>query len=331
MKRFEIINGKCVIPEGTDYIEDYEFYCSDDLREVVFPESLSSIGREAFKGCWNLREIHLPAGLVEIEEGAFSGCCSLEVIEVAKGNPIFGSEGNCCLTDDGKTLVFGCKASVIPDTVETVGRAACQWCETVTGISIPASVRNIENRAFYGCLALRDLKFSSAGNLLRIGADSFSRCACLRAVTIPESVRKIGAGAFAECPYLWSVNIPGGVICIEDGTFFGCQTLSRLSIPDSVAETRRDAACGCRNLEGLKIPASVHTIGSYAFSECGRREETKIPVTVRMLGHDVASVYVPEEIDDEDHLEEVKREEECDVEPSGGGDSDSGQAGASQK
>lgn len=28
MKRFEIIDGKCVIPEGTDYIEDYEFYCS---------------------------------------------------------------------------------------------------------------------------------------------------------------------------------------------------------------------------------------------------------------------------------------------------------------
>ena len=48
--------------------------------------------------------------------------------------------------------------------------------------------------------------------------------------------------------------------------------------------------------------------------------ETKIPVTVRMLGHDVASVYVPEEIDDEDHLEEVKREEECDVEPCDGGD-----------
>ena len=44
MKRFEIINGKCVIPEGIDYIEDYEFYCSDDLREIVFPESLSSIG-----------------------------------------------------------------------------------------------------------------------------------------------------------------------------------------------------------------------------------------------------------------------------------------------
>ena len=53
--------------------------------------------------------------------------------------------------------------------------------------------------------------------------------------------------------------------------------------------------------------------------KCVIREETKIPATVRMLGHDVASVYVPEEIDDEDHLEEVKREE-CDVEPCDGGD-----------
>ena len=204
--------------------------------------------------------------------------------------------------------------------METVGRAAFQWCETLTGISIPASVRNIENRAFYGCLALRELKFSSAGNLLRIGADSFSRCACLRVVTIPESVRKICAGAFSECAYLWSINIPDGVTCIADGTFFGCRMLSKFSLPDSVTEIRRYAFCGCRNLEGLKIPASVHTIGSYAFSECGRREETKIPTTVRMLGHDVASVYVPEEIDDEDHLEEVKREEECDVEPCDGGD-----------
>ena len=144
---------------------------------------------------------------------------------------------------------------------------------------------------------------------------------------IPEGTDNIkdyefycSAGAFAECPYLWSVNIPAGVTCIEDGTFFGCQMLSKFSLPDSVTEIRRYAFCGCRNLEGLKIPASVHTIGSYAFSECGRREETKIPLTVRMLGHDVASVYVSEEIDDEDHLEEVKREEECDVKPCGGGD-----------
>ena len=54
--------------------------------------------------------------------------------------------------------------------------------------------------------------------------------------------------------------------------------------------------------------------------KCVIREETKIPATVRMLGHDVACVYVSEEIDDEDHLEEVKQEEECDVEPCGRGD-----------
>ena len=54
----------------------------------------------------------------------------------------------------------------------------------------------------------------------------------------------------------------------------------------------------------MKIPASVHTIGSYAFSECGRDEGVKIPGTVRLLGREVSSIYVPEEIDDEDHLVE---------------------------
>lgn len=80
--------------------------------------------------------------------------------------------------------------------------------------------------------------------------------------------------------------------------------LSKFSLPDSVTEIRRYAFCGCRNLGGLKIPASVHTIGSYAFSECGRDEGVKIPGTVRLLGREVSSIYVPEEIDDEDHLVE---------------------------
>ena len=61
-------------------------------------------------------------------------------------------------------------------------------------------------------------------------------------------------------------------------------------------------------------------MGSCAFCEGGRREGTKIPVTVRMLGHNVASVYVPEEIDNEDPLEEVTRAEECAFEPCDGGD-----------
>lgn len=109
-----------------------------------------------------------------------------------------------------------------------------------------------------------------------------------------------------------------GIDYIEDYEFYCSDDLREVVFPESLSSIGRYSFCGCRNLEGLKIPASVHTIGSYAFFECGRREETKIPVTVRMLGHDVVSVYVPEEIDDEDHLEEVKREEECDVEPCAG-------------
>lgn len=198
-RRFEITDGRCVVPHGITDINEREFYCLDELREIVLPETLRGIGREAFKGCWNLEEICIPQGVVEIEDEAFAGCCSLESIEVVEGNPIFRSEGNCCLTKDRKALVFGCKSSVIPASVETIGRSAFQWCETLSGINIPASVVSIQNRAFYGCLALRSIGFADSGNLRKIGADSFSHCPSLRVITLPDGVHEIGPGAFAEC------------------------------------------------------------------------------------------------------------------------------------
>ena len=237
-RRFEITDGRCVVPHGITDINEREFYCLDELREIVLPETLRGIGREAFKGCWNLEEICIPQGVVEIEDEAFAGCCSLESIEVVEGNPIFRSEGNCCLTKDRKALVFGCKSSVIPASVETIGRSAFQWCETLSGINIPASVVSIQNRAFYGCLALRSIGFPDSGNLRKIGADSFSHCPSLRVITLPDGVHEIGPGAFAECPYLWSVRIPDSMSCIEEGLFFGCERLSNFSLPKSSPKLR---------------------------------------------------------------------------------------------
>ena len=302
-RKFEIIDGKCVIPHGVTDIDDREFYCTDALREVVLPETLRNIGRQAFKGCWNLTEICIPSSVIEIKEEAFAGCCGMESIKVEKGNPMFRSEGNCCLTEDGKTLVFGCKASVIPDSVESIGPSAFQWCETMSGIAIPASVINIENKAFYGCLALRDVVFSNSGNLRMIGDDAFSRCPSLRIVTIPEGVREIGRGAFAECMYLWAVKIPHSITCIKEGTFFRCESLSKFSLPNSIKEVQRYAFCECHNLEGLKIPASVTLVGSYAFSECGWREKIKIPDTVRLVGRNVSSCVTPRKKEEDDFTE----------------------------
>lgn len=269
---FEITTGKCVIPEGTEKVKEYEFAEDDGLVEVELLDSLVSIESQAFLNCSNLtsiripksvtciednafegcglKSIHIPAGVRKIGCEAFSECCELESITVDDDNPFYRSEGNCCLTKDGKTLVFGCRNSVIPRTVEVIGRSAFHWCEGLSEITIPSSVKRIDNRAFYGCITLRKLIVENG--ISTIGADAFGRCSALRIVSLPESIVEIGKGAFAECINLRLINIPESVSFIQDGTFYNCESLNIANnIFGIVKKVGRKAFCGCKWIVGI--------------------------------------------------------------------------------
>jgi len=79
------------------------------------------------------------------------GCNRLASIEVDAANPNYRAEGNCCLTKNGKTLVFGCKTSSIPQGVERIDRWAFGSCEHLDSIEIPSTVTKIEQCAFDYC------------------------------------------------------------------------------------------------------------------------------------------------------------------------------------
>lgn len=196
MPRFEIIDGRCVIPNGVTEILEEEFAGCQELREIVIPDTVVSIGPAAFfwctslKGvdihdgvkeigpqafegcarlrsvtipegvkeldmtfyqCSNLREITIPRSVIKISHNTFSACTKLEKIEVAEDNPVYKSVSNCCLTKDGKTLVFGCATSVIPDGVITIEDFAFYRCTRLSCITIPESVEYIGNLSFGDC------------------------------------------------------------------------------------------------------------------------------------------------------------------------------------
>ena len=138
---------------GVTELHSRTFSHCDKLKEIIIPVSVKTIHREAIYDCWELTSVEIPAGVTAIEPEAFLGCPEIETIHVSEDNPAYKSEANCCLTKDGKTLIFGCKSSVIPDTVETIAASAFQWCEALAAIHIPASVRRIGSRAFFGCLS----------------------------------------------------------------------------------------------------------------------------------------------------------------------------------
>ena len=140
-----------------------------------------------------------------IEKSAFYGCSKLEKVSVAAGNSKYHSAGNCLVETETKTLILGCKNSVIPadGSVTFIGDGAFNRCSGLTNITIPNGVKSI-------------------------GDHAFSECSSLISISIPDSVETIGVGAFYLCSTLTSVTIGNKVTSIGWGAFWHCSGLKAI-------------------------------------------------------------------------------------------------------
>ena len=143
-----------VIPPSVTTIGYYAFSRSG-LTEVILPPSVTSIGTLAFGDCDNLEYVYLPASVTSIEGNAFTGT-SIWTIEVDQENPVYDSRGGCnaIIQTDINKLITGCKSTVIPDDVVSIGVSAFENATGLTTINLPSSVESIGEYAFANCSGL---------------------------------------------------------------------------------------------------------------------------------------------------------------------------------
>ncbi len=125
------------IPDSVTSIGSRAFYGCSILTSIHMPDKVTSIGDYAFAGCSSLESIYIPDKVTSIGDRAFSGCSSLESITVGEGNTVYHSEGNCLIKTASKTLILGCKNSVIPTdgSVTYIGDYAFSRCSSLTSVT----------------------------------------------------------------------------------------------------------------------------------------------------------------------------------------------------
>ena len=198
-----------------DVIGDYMFYKCANLRNIVLPKNITSIGTRAFMGCSSLTSFTIPDSVTKIATSVFASCTSLISIHIPES-----------ITSIGETAFYNCSSLtsiVIPNSVTSIGRAAFQDCSSLLSIDIPDSVKKMEYETFFRCTSLTSVTIGDG--LTSIPTDAFLKCSSLTTVTIGDGVTSIGHYAFEFCSSLTSLTIGKSVKSIGYYVFYGCNSL----------------------------------------------------------------------------------------------------------
>lgn len=170
------------LPNSLVSIGDDAFRYSS-LKTIVIPNSVKNIGKGAFSKCNMLTSVTISESVTSIGADAFYGAHRLSSIVVKEGNKVYDSRNNCnaIIETETNTLIAGCKNTIMPNTVMSIGDNAFYNCYDLASIAIPESVSSIGDRAFAGCSSLAS-------------------------ITIPKSVTSIGDWAFGNCPFTSITN-----------------------------------------------------------------------------------------------------------------------------
>lgn len=259
------------IPNSVETIGENAFYACDKLTGVKISNSLKRIGANAFYDCDSLKEVVIPNSVEVIENSAFERS-GLEYVKLSEN------------------------LEIIPDY-------AFRLCSLLTKVTIPESVRYIGDNAFRNT-AIKSISIPNDDCVLN--GCAFLGCGELESITLPKNLQIIESSLLAECRKLTKLEIPKNVKVIEAAAFSGCSLLKDIIFPDNLNHIGKnvlyqtawyenqsaglvyvgDFLLGYKGdvPEKLVIPEGIRGIAGHAFFECNNLREVSFPSTLVSVG-----------------------------------------------
>ena len=225
--------NKVILPETIKAIDDYAFYECDQLKELILPNSLETIGNKVFSHC-HINSLFIGENMKSLGDHASGASLIVDTIYVKdmksflnidyKNINFFNTYGEALLYDSSGSLISNL---IIPEGVTKIGRSL-RGCKSIKTVTIPETITEIDDYAFYGCINLTEVNMHD--NIKTIGEEAF--CGCnISEIKFPKNLTSIKSGAFGGCKFK-SIDLPNSLVCAYG--FRSCESLAEITLPEKI-------------------------------------------------------------------------------------------------
>jgi hypothetical protein len=171
------------------------------------------------------------------------------------------------------------KSVHIPEGVEVVKRSMFYKCTQLETVTFPSTLKAIEDFAFYGCEALKQIDLNRCKVLEVIGTSAFEGCKSMAGLVIPDAVIAIEEAAFLGCQGLETVEFPGDsqLEVLGSHAFKDCEKIKSIILPEQLKHIGISCFYSCKKLFEIHLPRELETVGEYAFFGCNALEKINLP------------------------------------------------------
>lgn len=209
------------------------------------------------------------------------------------------------------------RSIILPEGVEHIEARAFAGCIALEHISLPSTLKSIDEAAFVDCstlscegvenkseyIHLSTLGIKSGQTLIhafdchrslelanedikRIAAQAFWGCETLEELSVGTQIEYIGEGAWGQCASLKRVVIAEGIEQLPARAFAGCTELKEIILPQSLKVIGEGCFSDCSSLVEISLPEGLEHIEPWAFSWCTALSHIKLPKGLQHLGEE---------------------------------------------